>query len=181
MRSKTTHQIYERDAFETSDLAMMEADHAEDELRQKWARTPDAKPAIRPSQNVDEKLLKILTHHKLMPDDTSLDQLRNMLHSSDHADTRAKLLHDLSAIQTPVDEADSYASLRAELNAADFELDGEPVDHFGNPVAKEDEPKKRATKADLKRIKKLVAARRTSGDLGCNTDDELEAAGLMPC
>jgi len=70
-----------------------------------------------------------------------------------------------------LESANKEAAKLAE--AADSYIDGS-----GNEV-KVEKAKKKASKADLKKIKKAIAEKRKSG-MECWTDEEIEAAGFLP-
>ena len=178
MRDKNLHH-HPKDDLEADLYSDMIIEKEDEAVKQKWKETPNAKPMLRPNRD-DQRLLAILTKHKLMPQDSSLQDLKEVLESRDHIEKRAQMFNELESLPGQSDNGPSYAELAKELKRT-FVVDGTPVGNLGNIVDDPEPQKRRATKADLKKIKKIVQNKRLSGEDGANTDDELEAAGLMPC
>ena len=153
---------HSKDDYESAIHDDMEAEAAYERQKAAWKEAPDAKPAARPTKEapkiaVDESVLSVLT-------------------DSDHS-KRAQLTLDLlEAMPASVRDGPGYAELRARLSGvstANIDL----TDTAGNDLPGPEVELRLATRAELKKIRKKVDAKREAGE-DCDTDDELEAIGL---
>jgi len=166
----------EKDSLTTSDLAAAENEAADAAAKEAWSHVPDVKPSARPGVEHDAKFLKFLTHHKLVGQDATLETLQALV-DHDH-EKRAQLLAELEALPSCEKEKETYADLHRYILVASSEIARlKSTDGAGNTIEAPPKAKKAASRADLKRIKRLVELKREGG-IDANTDDELAAQGL---
>jgi hypothetical protein len=84
-------------------------------LHETWAKTPDAKPMNRPGGEHEERFLRFLRHHKLVPHDSTVEALQSLL--KDENKQRTKELLDELHEKTRSNEGDTetYEELHSYL------------------------------------------------------------------
>mmetsp|Transcript_13519 Transcript_13519/g.44145 ORF Transcript_13519/g.44145 Transcript_13519/m.44145 type:complete len:215 (+) Transcript_13519:63-707(+) len=159
-----------------SDYSAAREEEEDAALQERWAKTPDAQPMQKPGEEHEEKFLRFLRHHKLVPHDSSVETLQGLLEDENKQRTK-ELLDELhEKIKSNEDDTETYDDLRSYLTEAKPK-DAEPTDDFGNTVEEESTEKKVASRSDVKRAKRAVEIKREGG-IDTDLAQELAARGL---
>lgn len=98
-----------------SDYSAAREEEEDAALQERWAKTPDAQPMQKPGEEHEEKFLRFLRHHKLVPHDSSVETLQGLLEDENKQRTK-ELLDELhEKIKSNEDDTETYDDLRSYL------------------------------------------------------------------
>lgn len=101
-----------------SDYSAAREEEEDAALQERWAKTPDAQPMQKPGEEHEEKFLRFLRHHKLVPHDSSVETLQGLLEDENKQRTK-ELLDELhEKIKSNEDDTETYDDLRSYLTEA---------------------------------------------------------------
>lgn len=172
MRDKIKNRS-SKDDYETAVLDDMEAEAAYEAQKRAWKSTPDAAPAPRPNA--------IKQAYPVAEGDSTFAELKPALDGSDQ-EKRAAMKAELAALPAvDAPQKETFTDLKHGMPAEEAaDKLAATKDALGNDLpVNEVLEKRRATRSEMKKIKRRLAEKRKEG-IACDTDDELAAANLLP-
>jgi hypothetical protein len=104
--------------------AIAQEEEADAALKEEWSKTPDAPPMKRAGEARDAQFLRFLTHHKLVPHDSTVETLRGLLEDEtpENKERKKELLKELESIPSSEKDTETYDELRSYIRGTASEV-----------------------------------------------------------